>query len=154
MRHNSYKKGSWNVVCDVCGFKFKATQIKRRWDGLLVCHDDWEPRHSLDFLRGRHEDISVPFVNSEADAEITITTSPTTVTVTLLNTGGLPMVGVTPTTFSSDTHVATVGNPLDVTDSNGQCQFVITPVSVGSTNINVSYGGLTSNTIRFEVAGS
>jgi len=35
----------------------------KRWDGLLVCPDDYENRHPMDFLRARQERISVPFTS-------------------------------------------------------------------------------------------
>lgn len=61
----TWKKGDWQAVCDVCGRKFKASQLKKTWDNLYVCKDDWEPRHPLDFFRGRKEDMSVPWTRSE-----------------------------------------------------------------------------------------
>lgn len=53
MSYNYYKPGDHNAICDVCGFKFKASQLRKRWDNFMVCAADWEPRHSLDFLRVR-----------------------------------------------------------------------------------------------------
>lgn len=47
-----YIKGDWNAICDVCGRKMKASQLKKRWDGVMVCSVDWEPRHPQDFVRG------------------------------------------------------------------------------------------------------
>lgn len=48
-----YTPGTWNCLCDVCGFKFKATDLRLRWDGAFVCSKDWETRHPQDFVRGR-----------------------------------------------------------------------------------------------------
>lgn len=48
---NTYVHGTYNAICDVCGFKKKAVDMLSRWDGLFVCKDDWEPRHILDFGR-------------------------------------------------------------------------------------------------------
>ena len=45
----------------VCDRKIKSGNILKRWDGLLVCPDDYENRHPMDFLRARQERISVPF---------------------------------------------------------------------------------------------
>lgn len=59
--HNYYKAGEWNVTCDVCSKKIKAGQAKKRWDGFIVCHDDYETRHPQDFVRARQDKISVPF---------------------------------------------------------------------------------------------
>lgn len=37
-----------NAICDVCGFKYPAGTLLKRWDGLMVCKRDWEPRHPQD----------------------------------------------------------------------------------------------------------
>jgi len=60
-----YKPGSWNIICDVCGVEFKSDQIKKRWDGLLVCKNDYENRNILDFTRVKPEMGSVPYSNPE-----------------------------------------------------------------------------------------
>lgn len=59
------KLGEWNAICDVCGRKFKSSQLKRRWDGFRVCKDDWEKRHEQDFLRGRPDNPSVAWARPE-----------------------------------------------------------------------------------------
>jgi hypothetical protein len=53
--------GNWNALCDSCGRKFKANQLQKRWDGLMVCQEDWEQRHPQDLLRVQREQISVPW---------------------------------------------------------------------------------------------
>ena len=57
-----YNPGNWLLICDVCGKKIKASESKHRWDGLIVCHEDWEVRHPMDFLKARSDKITVPFV--------------------------------------------------------------------------------------------
>ena len=47
----------------VCNRKIKAGIALKRWDGLIVCPDDYENRHPMDFLRARQERISVPFTS-------------------------------------------------------------------------------------------
>ena len=59
------KLGDWNAICDVCGFKFKASQMRRRWDGLMTCQSDWETRNPLDFLRVPKDRISPPWSRPE-----------------------------------------------------------------------------------------
>ena len=54
-----YFKGDNNAICDVCGRKYKASQLRRRWDNYMVCPDDWEPRQPQDFVRGV-ADVQVP----------------------------------------------------------------------------------------------
>jgi hypothetical protein len=53
--------GNWNAICDSCGRKFKALDLRKRWDGLYVCKDDYELRHEQDFLRVQKEKITVEF---------------------------------------------------------------------------------------------
>ena len=53
--------GNWNALCDSCGRKFKALDLQKRWDGLMVCREDWESRHPQDLLKVQREKIAVPF---------------------------------------------------------------------------------------------
>lgn len=77
---NYYKKGDWNAVCDVCGWKFKASQLMKRWDGAVVCKRDFEHRHPQDLIRVPHEDTSVPWSRPEpADIMIEVDYVATTV---------------------------------------------------------------------------
>lgn len=48
-----YRPGDFYRICDVCGFKVRASETKKRWDGMIVCIPDWEPRHPQDFVRGK-----------------------------------------------------------------------------------------------------
>lgn len=149
-----YKSGTWNYICPVCGFLYKADEVRRRWDGVYVCNKDWEPRHESEFLRPRGEHNHVTFVNEDAEATITITTSVTEITVTVLDESDLPISGKTIVPSSSDTNIATVGNVSGATDGSGQATFDITPVNIGTTYIVVTVDGVASNVIPFEVAGS
>lgn len=60
-----YKPGDWNAICDVCGFRFKASELTKNWKGEYVCKPDWEPRHPQTYIRVPHEDISVPWTRPE-----------------------------------------------------------------------------------------
>lgn len=53
-----YNIGDWKVQCDVCGQKFKAHELRLRWDGYMVCSQDWELRHPQDLIR------TVPYTNA------------------------------------------------------------------------------------------
>lgn len=63
-----FHKGSWNAVCDRCGFKFKSHELKQTWDGFYVCEDDFELRHPLDFIRSRIDNQTVPWIRKEVTA--------------------------------------------------------------------------------------
>ena len=74
MGSNYYKRGDYNAICDVCGFKFKASEMRKTWKGLYVCHDDYEPRQPQDFLRARTDKQSVPWARVEPDDTFILTT--------------------------------------------------------------------------------
>jgi hypothetical protein len=67
MSQDEFRKGDNNVICDVCGFKLKASQLRKRWDGLMVCEKDWESRHPQDYVRGRRDNQTPSIVRSEPD---------------------------------------------------------------------------------------
>lgn len=61
------KSYEYNVLCDVCGFKMKSTEVRKRWDGFMVCSKDWETRHSLDFYTTRNDTHLLPFIRVDND---------------------------------------------------------------------------------------
>lgn len=66
MKFTWWKSGSWNTICDVCGFKFKANDLKQRWDGLMVCNNDWEIRHPQELIRPIQDQAKLPWTRPEA----------------------------------------------------------------------------------------
>ena len=54
--------GDWNVVCFECGHKFKASMMKKHWQGYYVCPEHWEPRHPQDFVKGVPDNQTAPWV--------------------------------------------------------------------------------------------
>lgn len=60
MSSPGYVPGDFWRMCDRCGFKFRASQTFRTWDGLYVCNDDFETRHPQDFVKGRKDLQNVP----------------------------------------------------------------------------------------------
>ena len=57
-RNPGYQPGNHWGICDRCGFAYRASELKKTWDGLFVCEEDWEPRHPQDFVRGRADKIT------------------------------------------------------------------------------------------------
>jgi hypothetical protein len=55
------KLGDWNTLCQVCGFKYKASELRKRWDGVMVCDTDYEPRHPQDLIRLPKERQATPW---------------------------------------------------------------------------------------------
>ena len=62
--------GNWNVVCDSCGRKFKASSLRKRWDGLMVCEEDFEVRHPQTLLKVAKERIAPPWVRPEVEPDV------------------------------------------------------------------------------------
>lgn len=55
---------SWNVIDQRSGFKKKASEVHKQWDGLLVSREEFETRHPQDFVRSQVDkqspDVSRP----------------------------------------------------------------------------------------------
>ena len=61
--------GNYNAICDSCGRKFKASTMKKRWDGLFVCPEDFEPRHPQLSLRVRGDKQTVPIPRPDPEQD-------------------------------------------------------------------------------------
>jgi hypothetical protein len=62
---STFISGQWNTVCDQCGFEFKSGALRKRWDGLMVCQSDWEPRQPQDFVHGVADYQAPPWTRPE-----------------------------------------------------------------------------------------
>lgn len=73
MSHNfKYIPGDHWVQCQVCGFEYRNSQMRKRWDGVITCKMDWEPRHPQDFVRATPENTTANgFINPSNDNVIT-----------------------------------------------------------------------------------
>lgn len=76
MRSTWFTSGDWNFICDVCGFKRKASDGLERWDGLMVCAPTvkagcWEIRHPQELIRPIPDQQKLPWTRPESvDIEI------------------------------------------------------------------------------------
>lgn len=74
MSYDGFVLGAYNAICDVCGFKFKSFQLRKRWDGLMVCSKDFEHRHPQDLAKVPKESPPLPWTRPEpADVYIAVT---------------------------------------------------------------------------------
>lgn len=39
---NRFVPGTYKRECDVCGFQYLRSELLKRWDGAIVCREDWE----------------------------------------------------------------------------------------------------------------
>ena len=81
-----YDKGDWIAMCDVCGRKYKASNLQKRWDGLMCCHEDWEIRQPQDFVRGVQDTQIAPWLRDEpSDSFVTINFTPPAISIPILS---------------------------------------------------------------------
>jgi hypothetical protein len=73
MDRDNFVLGDAKAVCDCCGFHFKQSQLKKRWDGAMVCKDDWEPQHPQDKIHIRTERNNVKDARMEPEHHFVIT---------------------------------------------------------------------------------
>jgi hypothetical protein len=45
---------------------FKEHDLQKRWDGVMVCSGDWEPRQPQDFVRGVADKQAPPWTRPES----------------------------------------------------------------------------------------
>lgn len=73
---NSHALGDHLATCDECGFVYRVSEMKKRWDGALVDSRCWEPRHPQDFIRAKKDPYPLKLVRpQQADAAISNTIS-------------------------------------------------------------------------------
>ena len=62
-----YIPGNYWMICDRCGFKTRRSDMRKTWDNLWVCKDDWEPRHPQDFVKAKYDRQRVPVARTEPE---------------------------------------------------------------------------------------
>jgi len=60
-----YQPGEWLTLCDICGRKFVASSLIKRWDGLMCCSQDWETRQPQDFVKAKADQMGTPWSRPE-----------------------------------------------------------------------------------------
>jgi hypothetical protein len=64
---NDFILGDSKACCDVCGFHFKGSQLRKRWDGAMVCSKDYEVQHPQDNIKIRAERNNVKDARPEPE---------------------------------------------------------------------------------------
>lgn len=67
MSKNGRWPGNWKAICDRCGFEFASDQLRKDWQGLMVCRKDYETRHPQDFVRGVPDNPTPPWTRPEPE---------------------------------------------------------------------------------------
>lgn len=68
-----FSHGNWNAICDICGQKYKGTELKMQWNNLFTCPTCFEPRNPQDFVKGVRDDMRVPIARPDSKPETFIT---------------------------------------------------------------------------------
>lgn len=66
--NDTFVSGDWNALCDQCGFKYKASELRDgidRQKGLKVCDVCWDEPNPQDHLRVRPDKQRVPWTRPE-----------------------------------------------------------------------------------------
>jgi hypothetical protein len=89
----SYSNGDWKSCCDRCGRLYKASSLRKEWNGLMTCDSCWEHRQPQDFVRGVIDNMTTPWNRREqSDTFISYCTSNTSRAV--LAVAGCAIAGV------------------------------------------------------------
>ena len=107
----SLSRDFWRV-CDVCGFQYRSSQTRKRWDGLWTCLPDFEERHPQDFVRGRRDNENVPEPRPEP---ITMLVGPLTTTLSAAAVAGATTLNVALSTrMEANDHIGVMLSSGDV----------------------------------------
>lgn len=68
-RQHKYIPGDYLMVCDVCGFTYRSSEMKKRWDNAWVCKKDFEPQHPQEFVKGRADKVRVPVARPDTTTD-------------------------------------------------------------------------------------
>src|SRR3990167_6915135 len=118
-----YIPGDHYKVCDRTGFKLRASETSKEWNGLIVGDKYWEPRQSQDFVRGVPDRQAV--IDPRPDPTGLIVGNPTT---TLASEGD--PVDTIITVYATQGFVA--GDTLQIVTNSGITSKVISSMGVGT----------------------
>jgi hypothetical protein len=94
MKKNFYISGDWNIICDSCGKKMKASHAKHRWDGFIVCNSCYEYRHPQDYIKTKPDRIVVPFIRPYSNSYLDVNFAIETRTCTPMSKASMSELGV------------------------------------------------------------
>ena len=68
-----WKSGDHWAICDQCGFKFLRSEMKKQWNNLIVCKQDFEERQPQDFVKAHRDQITVYDTRTEGEDQFITT---------------------------------------------------------------------------------
>lgn len=70
-RADFLRLGDFNAICYFCGWKRKASEMEKNWQGFYVCPNHNEPRQPQDFVRAIPDDQTTPWAQPDPIAVYT-----------------------------------------------------------------------------------
>ena len=70
-RADFYEHGNPNKICDKCGQKFKASEMREQWDHTWACPYDFETRQPQDKLKAFPDHQTIEDPRPEATSDMT-----------------------------------------------------------------------------------
>ena len=67
MQTTWWKSGEINAICDQCSFKFKMSELRRQWNGLMTCPDCYDTQHPQERIRPIPDQKKLPWTRPEAE---------------------------------------------------------------------------------------
>ncbi len=64
-KNKIHGRGEYQAICDSCGFAFMNFELLKRWDGMMVCKEDYETRHPSDFPPRIRTPYPLPFIRPD-----------------------------------------------------------------------------------------
>jgi hypothetical protein len=100
-----YRPGDYNVICDKCGMKRKASECRLDWQNLFVCRGCFDIRNPQDFV------VGIPDIQTVEIARPDIVSSMGSTTVKTAGSIHSTTIDLTSTSGVYDGHV--IGIVLD-----------------------------------------
>ena len=120
---DDYRPGDFYRICDRTGFKVRASETAKEWNGLIVRDQSYETRHPQDFVRGVYDKQNVPDPRPEPTGRSVGNPA------TSLASEGDPSDTII-TVYSTEGMVA--GDTLQIVTDSGLTSKVISSMGVGT----------------------
>ena len=61
------KRGEHAVICDRCGFRYHGSDLRKEWQGFMVCDTCYEPRHPQDLIKSVQDQKPKSYYRPESE---------------------------------------------------------------------------------------
>lgn len=148
----TYIPGDNWVICDRCGFRIRASNLRTEWTGVKVCSKCYEPKHAQLDVKARPEKIAAEIIRSQPtdiylDENIYITSANDT--LRFLRNTACPDIVITHGTYTKATYLTAIKTALEADSTMGGGITYTVATVIGKVTITPNAG-----TIGFKIGGS